>query len=277
MAAQPPVCIRIKRKRDEPSLPDFVLANKRPSLLDRLSLSAPPPESKESVPATPAVAVRYRLVGTAAARSGTAVRDPAALAAARAQSVQQVQGAARFKKLRLLRDGAMASDKNVIELQACASADERQATGSTKAKLVPFGPPLPKLPKKPPPPTAGEAPGEIESSSGALISEADLWADMGAAAEEAAAEAAVAAAEEMEAGYVYDEYAVETVTEASPSAGDEADAGWAPIEIYWEDEFEDDWVDEPNPGDDNGSDSNGEVDYPDEADDSDDDERWGRY
>ena len=50
------------------------------------------------------------------------------------------------------------------------------------------------------------------------------------------------------------------------------------IEVYWEDEFEDAWVDEPNPGDDHGSDSNGEVDYPDEADDdSDDDERWGRY
>ena len=274
-----PACIRIKRKRDEPSVPEFVLASKRPSLLDRLSLQPSPPEEKTVVNTPPVAAVRYRLVGTAAARGSAAVRDAAALAAAREQALRRTQGAARYRKLSQAR--GTAPNDQVLELEACTKADDRSATDAARPKLRPFGPPLP---KKPPPPPPEEVAEVIETSSGGLISEADLWADMSAAAEEAAAEvaadtAAAKAADDEDASYVYDEYAVMGEGDAAAAGGDtgsamaDTDAGWAPLEIFWEDEFEDEWAHEPD-RDGNDSDSNGEIDYPDEDSDDGDHHRY---
>ena len=283
--------VRIKRKRDEPALPEFVLAAKRPSLIDRVAgLNRSPGTAAERVaafaaearqpPQEQSVRTRYKLVGTASVRGGAAVADPAALAAAREQKLQLSRDAARFKRLTRLRGSAdSAADDGVLELQTCASADAEakakaaKAAANAKPKLVPFGPPLPKPDRSPKP-----AEKQVKTNSGGVISEADLWAEMTAAsamdAEEAAAAKAKKAAEaDADDDYVYDEYALEEEV-VSPSAivgmARENEAhGWMPPEIYWEEELVADDLMGENGGEGNGAyddedyDSNGEVDYPD--------------
>ena len=272
-----PACIRIKRKRDEVSLPEFVLAsNKRPSLLERLSLSDEPAAEKKkgAAPAPPAAStVRYQLVGTAVRRGGAAVRDPAALALAREHALRQARGVEKYRKLALLRNTSGSSEDSVLELQTCSSADAqaaRRATGAAaKPKLRPFGPPLPA--------TNARTEAHVETSSGGMISEAELWADAGQAAIEAAAEAekeaaAAAAAAAEESGFVYDEYVVQPDGENNQAAAEGAASGagaggfdgWSVPEIYWDDELAAEYGEDLRADGGEDSDSNGEVDYPDE-------------
>ena len=133
--------VKIKRKRDEPALPEFVLASKKPSLA-RLTLdddagsapgggtaataaagmgsfASPPPQGSR---AARAGGTRYRLVGTASERGGPTVRaDAAALTAAREQAAKAQQAKARYEKVQLLRS-ANGDGPDVLELQRCSVA-----------------------------------------------------------------------------------------------------------------------------------------------------------
>ena len=79
---------------------------------------------------------------------------------------------------------------------------------------------------------------------------------------EAAAAAARAAEEAADDGYVYDEYLID---DSAPDTG-----GWAAPEVWWQEEGEEDELflggDADGLGDGDGSDSQGELDYPDESD-----------
>lgn len=265
MAATPPV-VRIKRKRDEPPLAGFVLGSKRPNLAS-LSLDVPA--------AAAAQGTRYRLVSRGAlCQPGapdafqTPTRDAAALAAAREQGVRQQQAAARFRRVVRMRSaddvfgGGAAAATGVLELQRCGAASHPE-----KPKLRPFGPPLPPRTAAPPPRVAAEG----------RVDEADLWADAAAAAELVAAEeedaAAAVAAAERDEQFVYDEY------EPTAAGEDAPDVELFTPQIWWEDLDGEGFVDEDAAlYDGEGSDSQGEVDYPeeeegDESADSDDGDR----
>tara|TARA_B100000795_G_scaffold42199_1_gene27620 strand:+ start:105 stop:1106 length:1002 start_codon:yes stop_codon:yes gene_type:complete len=245
--------VRIKRQRDEPSLPTFVLggsASKRPALA-QLSLDTPAVGSSEASgqdAPKPQGKVRFRLVRTTGA-GGFAARDE------RLQRGQRLQGrhqaAARFQRVATHRldddpDGAE------LELHRCAPA------APAKPKLVPFGPPLP--PSRPAARWADA--GEAEDSRDEM---ADIWRD---AASAASLESQPVAAEGPEAAegdsgdFVYDIYEVET------EAGTAGEEGRAPAEDeeVWYEELDaatllglEEMLSEHGSGS-----SEGEQDYPDE-------------
>jgi hypothetical protein len=249
--------VRIKRQRDEPSLPAFVLggsASKRPAL-DQLSLDTPAVGSNDAngqgAP-KPQGKVRFRLVRTTGASGGGfASRDE------RLQRGQRLQGrhqaAARFQRVathRLVDD----PDGAELELRRCSAA----AAAPAKPKLVPFGPPLP--PSRPA--ARWLDAGEAEDGRDEL---ADIWRD---AASAASLESQTVAAEGPEAAegdsgdFVYDIYEVET---EAATAGEEGRAS-AEDEEVWYEELDaatllglEEMLSEHGSGS-----SEGEQDYPDE-------------
>ena len=218
--------VRIKRQRDEPSLPAFVLggsASKRPAL-DQLSLDTPAAGSSDASgqgTPKPQGKVRFRLVRTTGASGGGfASRDE------RLQRGQRLQGrhqaAARFQRVathRLVDD----PDGAELELRRCSAGTAAPA----KPKLVPFGPPLP-----PSRPTARwlDA-GEAVDSRDEL---ADIWRD---AASAASLESHPVAAEGAEAAegdggdFVYDIYEVES---EAATVGEEGRASAEDEEVWYE-------------------------------------------
>ena len=199
-----PLVVTIKRKRDEPALPEFVLASKRPSLA-RLTLDDHEASSSAGVAPSPAASkaseslaspsqqgsraakkagTRYRLVGTKSERDGIAVRADAAalLTAAHEQAAKEQQSRARYQKVQLRRS-ANSAEPDVLELQRCA-AESAPAPKRSPVKLVPFGPPLPKTSK---PEESVSRSGHEDECDDALL--AAIWADAAAASAEAVAEA----------------------------------------------------------------------------------------
>ena len=304
MAAAPPTIVRIKRKRDEPPLPEFVLASKRPSLA-RLTLDdgdgdgtrVPHPGAgapgsaaqgasndgntkaaaagtqRES--ASSSRRTKYRLVnGAGTAQQATAARE---------QAVKQQQSASRQRRIVAMRRTAgAAGTPDVLELQLDDAASS--ANGSAKPKLRPFGPPLPK--SAPPPP-----PEPVEPADEAALLDS-IWADAAAAATLGGGDSdsdrgtfpGATMGDKDDDGYVIDEYVVgdDDLPEQGSGAGAPGwDAGWEPPEIWFEEVMDADLVSqleaEAGFGGGGASDSEGEVDYPDEEsggdDDDDDDER----
>ena len=218
--------VRIKRQRDEPSLPAFVLggsASKRPAL-DQLSLDTPAVGSSDASgkgAPKPQGKVRFRLVRTTGASGGGfASRDE------RLQRGQRLQGrhqaAARFQRVathRLVDD----PDGAELELRRCSAATAAPA----KPKLVPFGPPLP--PSRPA--ARWLDAGEAVDSRDEL---ADIWRD---AASAASLESHPVAAEGPEAAdgdggdFVYDIYEVES---EAATAGEEGRASAEDEEVWYE-------------------------------------------
>ena len=131
--------IRIKRSRNDPSLPTFILGgstSKRPALA-QLSLDAPQDGTERNAVNAPkaAVRVRFRLVHTAKA-GGFAARDERLQRGRRLQDRQHA--AARFERVATRRLDDDTSTAVELELRRCSARDP-----ATKPKLVPFGPPLP--------------------------------------------------------------------------------------------------------------------------------------
>ena len=269
--------VRIKRQRDEPALPSFVLggsACKRPALA-QLSLDTPAGESCDGsghgAPKPPA-RVRFRLVRTTGA-GGFAAREE------RLQRGQRLQGrhqaAARFQRVathRLDDDPSGTSNSVELELRRCSATTAAPA----KPKLVPFGPPLP--PSRPAAQWAGA--GEAEDSRDEL---ADVWRDAASAAGLESHPDVTDGSEAAEGDFVYDIYEVET---GAAMAGEEVGQVSAEDEEVWYEELDaaalhglEDMVSEHD------SQSEGEQDYPDdessecESPDDDDDDiepRWNR-
>ena len=308
--SKPPHIVRIKRKRDEPALPGFLLgAKRRPTSLSSLAIGS------DSQPAQPAT--RYKFVGTVQTQGGGLFvptpqqlppksseqqpSDSAQAAAGRAlahqQSARAQQAQARYRTVSLRRssssDGGAA--QHVLELQRvagvpkCASVPSLPAVAaSTTApppapKLRPFGPPLP------PQPHCAPAVAKVRNGGGgsshASVSMADavvdldsIWRDAAMAAElgessmhssvvSTDANPAVSPGHQDADDFVYDEYSLAAEDDGdesgSAAAADVADDG-AWDELWWE-ELDANAVRELEEIDDAaGSDSQGEMDYPDE-------------
>lgn len=282
-AAASEMLVRIKRKRHEPALPEFVLGRKRPHLSD-LSICG---DATEAAPVPRRV--RYRLVGAgggAAAATEPAAkreRDAAPEPHDAGPGTKREQHLARYKLVELHR-AAADSGPDVLELQRCAPD---AAARPARPKLVPFGTPIPPSPPKPA--RAEEADAVDLDAIWAMRDEAALEeagggsgdaspgfeAAVAAAAATKAAAAAAAAAEE----FVYDEYIVEAGGAPGGGEGPDAEAGVGideTPELWWEElgdaavaELEAEW------GADDPDDSPSEIDYEDEQHSSDEEERSG--
>ena len=308
------VAVKIKRKRDEPALPGFVLggsaSRKRPTLA-QLSLgpaAADVAQQPAAAPAEPADAaanvaadaaadfgaasapgaastrprVRFRLVGTRNA-AGFAVRDERLQRGQRRQGAQQTS--ARYQRVathRLDDDTGSAAKGVELELRRC------DPPPPPKPKLVPFGAPLPKSGK---PVEKATAYGSSQSgwTAAAAADEDDplasMWRDAAAAASLPVADGPAADGEggAAEAGdeFVYDIYEVEV--DATEEGRGVAEA----VDDLWYEELDATAVqgleDMMSARD---SDSEEEIDYPDEEselesggeddDDDDDEPRWQR-
>jgi len=237
MAAPPanaPVLVRIKRKRDELPLEGFTLGNKRPNLTD-LSIGA------DATAAAPA-AMLYRLKRPADDHAPSMpINKSAAACSSAAPEASFGRDASKHRRVVLRRaDGASTGAAPVAVLELTTAPKPPPAP-----KLRPFGPPLP--------------PSNKQAKSSTIVDGVpldDLWAD-------AAAAAALGDAEvDPDEQYVYDEYEPMGAS-VDGAAGDDATP-----HICWE-ELDDDLLgEEPDAFvDGDGSDSQGEVDYPDESDD----------
>ena len=304
-----PSVVRIKRKRDEPVLPGFVLSSKRPSLAalsiggneeresqlplvqphEQQTLGArprdgqpprcdPPPPVKKST--------RFRFAGTVPAcassssnsstSTSTTVTFGGSLAAAqtfaREMTVRRQQGDARIRAVNIRRSSSTdtaGAVQHMLELRRCASSSalDGLAGGTAVPKLRPFGPPLPPAPRD-----AAHASRPSMPADEALLE--DIWRDAAVASQMVTEETAAEESDE----FVYDEYTIAPAGgEADASDVDGASTFESEPEIWWE-ELDDETVHglglvggEPEIG----SDSEGELDYPDEEnsdeDESDDD------
>ena len=265
----PPVVVRIKRKRDEPPLDGFVLSSKRRPTVSSLSVNS-----------EPLAATRYRLTGTVdrvgggifepspQSTTGISSDDPALRPRHQAhlQRVRVAQSHARYHTIALRRScstdgGDSSAPQQVLELQRCASVPSLAtlASGAEPPVLRPFGPALPPRSSKP------------QSATGSNCTIQDhvdidqIWRDAEAAARmsdmrpghiaDAASPAATAGYADDADDFVYDEYSV--ALDSCPG-----DAAWG--ELWWE-ELDQDEVDELQAmGGGADSDSQGEVDYPDD-------------
>jgi hypothetical protein len=293
MASSAISIVRIKRKRDEPPLAEFVLpAPKRQPSLRSLSLDDDATTTNPSA-ATTAGAVaagdlstanakgapsaptgrRFRLVGTAHVKDGAVNRDAAAVAAAHREQVARQQSDARRKLVALRRVG------DVLELQSGAAAAAGGGGGARSAaapKLRPFGTPLPPRSQQ-----RSDAAGPAAGWSAPPCANGDaddaliesMWADAAAAAAMGVDADVTSAEGEADAdgdGFVYDEY---YLAEDAEGAGD----GYVPPEIWWEEELDDELVRQLEAAAGFGgeaSDSEGEVDYPDEESGSEDSDQY---
>lgn len=281
------LAVRIKRRREEPALPSFILggsAPKRPALA-QLSLAAPPapaaaplPAAASEVPDAGALAgagdggptrprVRFKLVGTKSA-SGSAVRDERVQRSQRLQGKQQAS--ARFQRVATHRlgDETGSATKGVeLELRRCAPP---------KPKLVPFGAPLPPSGRRAPDeelapfksswPSDGPADADDELAS--------VWRDAAMAASLVEGDAGGAGGgtgggkgsggDEAGDEFVYDIYEMET--EAAPAGGGTgvpAD-GSGDDEVWWEEVDASGVLELESMLSEHDSQSEDELDYPDE-------------
>ena len=237
-----PTLVRIKRKRDEPALPGFVLGGKAKS--SRSSLASLLLGGAPSCPVAP-VPQRYKLVSTTANggadSASPAGATPVSIKASTSQSAaalreqvarqqQKQQQAARFKLVAMRRSGS-AAEAGVLELQ-------RFAYAPPAPKLVPFGAPLP-LSGRSARPERWAATTDPAPRPGDLEDElAQVWADAAVAAAEGQAHSAGASAageggglggSEGEDEYVYDEYTV-----ADGADDQEGSDVMCQEEIWWE-------------------------------------------
>jgi hypothetical protein len=263
MSQPAPAVVRIKRKRDEPVLPSFVLGIKRPALSDL---------SVDDVPRPALTPTRYKLVSTVPAgtsRTAAAHHTAAAQAERREHSAQLRQTEARYRAVSLRRrshdNGSNAGDQRVLELRRCASVPEMSPSG--RPKLRPFGPPLPPSSRAQRPFPANES-----VSDDPL---ADIWRDAAIASTMDSADAG--GGEEDTDEFVFDEYSIATAAEGGGGEGDaiEDPALFAEPEIWWED-LDEETISELEARDAD-SDSQGEMDYPDELSEDDSDDDWGRH
>lgn len=287
-----PMSVRIKRQRDEPSLPGLVLGSgptKRPTLaslsLGGASSAAPPPQAVSKA----SIARRYRLVATVFADGRLAAsqaREPSGeadgSAALKRQAHQTAQArqqtAARYERVRSSRlgSGAIAPATDVLELQRVKETPHRAAATPEKPKLVPFGPPLPSSAARKAAAEASAVAGAGAVSAASRVSgrwgggdwtgpsgegaEADMWRDAAAAEEEEPPLPLAGAAEADDA--VFDVY--ELMDEAEAVDADEG--GPAEFERIWWEEAEDELVGDAD-GASRDSDSDGaELDYPEDED-----------
>lgn len=314
MASTTVVAVKIKRKRDEPALPGFVLggsASRKRQTLAQLSLgpaAADEAQQPAAAAAEPGGAaadvasdvkadfgaaatagavsarprVRFRLVGTRNA-AGFAVRDERVQRQQRRQGAQQTS--ARYQRVathRLDDDTGSAVKGVELELRRCSPPP------LPKPKLVPFGPPLPPSGK---PVEKAAAYGSFQSGWAAAAAAEDddplasVWRDAAAAASLPADDAPAADGEggATEAGdeFVYDIYEVEV------GATEEGHGATETVDDLWYEELDAAAVqgleDMMSARD---SESEDEVDYPDEEseiesdgeydDDDDDEPRWER-
>jgi len=236
--------VRIKRTRDEPSLPGFTLGRpvKRPSLAG-LSLAAEAP-AEDSARGSSCRRRRYRLVATVTA-NGRPVLGPSAFAGCREQQQRRVglqQVEARYQRVASRRTSALADglQSGVLDLVRCSAR--------RPSRLVPFGPPLP------PASLAAHTWSALPPEDGP---HAHIWRDAAAAAaqEEGASPSGASCAAEPDDDCVFDIY-----EETQESGSEGACSSQLDQELCWD---EDDDI-ELDGGDSAGSDSQGEVDYPDE-------------
>ncbi len=266
----PPQEVRIKRRRDEPPLPAFVLAPHKKRTLHDLNLA--PSDSDDHRPQHHTRRPAYRLVATLRAHANAKPASPRSAEQLRRQRqarAQQQRSVTRYQRVRSLRDTD--GEPLTLELQ------RGDAPGARPATLRPFGPPLPRSAPCAASPWQGAACDANEDGV------ASMWRDAAAAAsvdgdESCPADdpAAAAPVESLDEDMV-DVYELVDVTEE----GVDATVQLEKIEeLVWEgadDEDEDDLV-----GDADGSDSNCEQDYgPDssdgltDSDECDDDRRYG--
>jgi hypothetical protein len=249
-----PERVRIKRKRDEPLLPSFVLSSKRPALS---GLSLTDADTPQQPPAT----TRYRLVSTVPAHAGRtdgSPRTPAMQAAARERGVGRQQSDARYRTVALRRSnsGVGSTLQHVLELSVirrCASVPEISPAAKAH-KLRPFGPPIP---RSSPPAAAASASAGVDD---ALLEE--IWRDAATASAEMAAADESPPADDAE--FVYDEYSI-APAEAGESEGAAHDEPTIEADSLWWEELDAEAVSELEAqAAAEGSDSQGEQDYPDD-------------
>ena len=282
--------VRIKRKREEPSLPGFVLGGaKRPSLA-RLAVGAAAPAAADGAPPTPVAAAsgkRFRLARTEnqTGRAEPLARGVASQREARQAQQKKEQAAWRFTQVQISRAPADAGGRTVLEIERRRVAARRPQKG-----IVPSGQPLPPSPAAPPAAAAPPADGGIDDAMMAQIfADAD---ELGGAPRRIGFGTADAAAEQGGAppapgfggaaaddDFVYDVYEVldddaegegAEAAEASAAAGGGSPEA-AGEELWWE-EVGPELVSELEGGLNGGdsghdSDSNGEHDYPEDEDD----------
>lgn len=212
----------IKRKRDEPVLPSFVLANKRPAL-SRLSIG-------DGAPDPPMI--RYTLVGLTPGSTNVPEASGKEQQQAHEPDARPNPSNSRFRTVAM----HSTADGQVLELQRC------------EPKLVPFGPPLP--PRSRPVPQA-------RSCTNADTAVDDIWRD--AAAASGSLEGNLSP-QPMADEYVYDEYTVAADADDDGDASLQVRA-WNDPEIWWE-ELDADEVRELEALEADGSDSQEEEDYP---------------
>eukprot|EP00967_Tisochrysis_lutea_P110810 scaffold173691_cov26-Tisochrysis_lutea.AAC.1 len=283
----PPRSVRIKRQRDEPSLPGLVLSDrpsKRPSLA-ALSLGEASSEPAATPSADPSRR-RYRLVATVSADGCTVVRASRAsasgpLSAAHQRHVRQAsqarkQAAARFERVRSSRFGRMQEgDDGVLELQRVHEKPRPSPAVPPKLKLRPFGPPLPSSAQRANHAAEAQARAEAEAQADVLrgakrwgsgragqsgsAEEVAMWEDAAAAAADESSDA-MACNAEAASTTVYDIY--ELVEAAEGDEGESEDGGPSEFEPIWWAEAEDDLVDDPDIISEDSDSEGAEVDYP---------------
>lgn len=260
--------VRIKRKREEPAIPSLLLGDraKRPSFAG-LSLGGDTPAG--DAPVAPNLAgasskQRYRLVSSVPARPGeaaprnAALGMPSAVAASRVQQLAATQAAARFRLVALRRaeggaaDGAMV---DVLELQRCSAP---------VPKIVPFGTPLPPTADAQAasaawvPPSPSPFPSMLGDEDDAME---QIWRDAAAAAQ-LSPPRSDAGLHAGEAEFVYDEYVVDDGRADGEGEGGAAVGALEGEAIIWWDEIEEDGLIGEDERYSEGSDSQGEQDYP---------------
>jgi len=243
---QAPCVVRIKRKWDAPSLPGFTLgqpASKRPAF-EGLSLDSKPSR-------------RFRLVATQTEWGENATMPGSQGSGSQSEQRkqqqrkqrQEQQGAARYRRVTSLRNESADGESSMLVLERCEVP---------KPALVPFGEPLP--PAERPSPTTQKLAGWRSCPNNNDLP--SCWQDALAAVEEEQRQHQLQAAEASEDSCVFDVYEeLRDRTDVGPLEG------VFEQELCWDD-AEDDLFDDDG-GSAADSDSNGEVDYPDEEGESD--------
>ena len=251
MIEQVPRVVRIKRKRNAPSLPGFVLGHpaKRPAL-QGLSIAADQPRR------------RFRLIATET-EWGTNVATPGAPRSSaprhmpsqpgqrrqqqreqRQLEAQRQQDAARYQRIASLRNDIAGRDSSAtLVLERCELP---------KPELMPFGPPLP--PARRPVPTT-------QTLAGCSVcpnkdDPPSSWHAALAAVEAEQRQLQLQASADICVFDVYEELELDACDGAFQEGEFEQELRW--------DEPEDDLFDDDGGGSAAESDSQGEVDYPDE-------------
>ena len=293
-----PSVVRIKRKRDEPVLPGFVLSSKRPSLAN-LSLGGndeyesqqplaqpqeqqsqgarpldgqaprcdPPPPSKKST--------RFRFAGTVPAGAGSCSNSSSTTTSATVTIGTSMAAAQTFAREVTVRRKQTDARIRAVNIRRSSSTDatgavqhmlelRRCASSSALDELDSGKSAVPKLrPFGPPLPPAPRAAGHASRPSmppdEALLE--DIWRDAAVASQMATEEMAAEESDE----FVYDEYTIAPADgDADASGVDGVPAFESEPELWW-DELDEETVHSlVGGGPEIGSDSEGSLDYPEE-------------